>query len=223
MKRTNRTTVISLLLISLLVMMFIRPVRAASFTVTNLDNNGPGSLRQAILDANISPGDDVIDFSVSGTITLTSGQLSITGSDSLTINGGGNITISGNNAGRVFNIPGNTPVTLNDLTITDGNAGAGEDGGGIYSEGALTISDSTISGNSAGGDGGGIFSQGPLTLSGSTLSGNSAVDGGGLYSFAALMTITGSTISGNTAGDEGGGIFDFSNITAQCSGLYYQI
>ena len=51
------------------------PAGAATFTVTNLNNSGPGSLRQAILDANVAAGDDDIVFQsgLSGQITLTSG------------------------------------------------------------------------------------------------------------------------------------------------------
>jgi hypothetical protein len=53
----------------------------STFTVTNLFDSGPGSLRQAVLSANAHPGADVIDFAhgLHGTIALTSGQLSITG------------------------------------------------------------------------------------------------------------------------------------------------
>src|ERR671920_715439 len=58
-----------------------RPVSAArahsaavTVTVTNTNDSGPGSLRQAIADA--APG-ATIDFNVTGTITLTSGQLVI--------------------------------------------------------------------------------------------------------------------------------------------------
>ena len=45
---------------------------AATFTVTNLDDAGPGSLRAAIISANASPGFDVIEFTVGGTIELLS-------------------------------------------------------------------------------------------------------------------------------------------------------
>ena len=41
-------------------------VHAASFTVTNTNDSGPGSLRQTILDANANPGPDTIDFNIPG-------------------------------------------------------------------------------------------------------------------------------------------------------------
>ena len=65
------------------------PGLAATFTVVNLADSGPGSLRQAVLDANANPGPDEIVFAdgLTGTITLTSGQISIT--DDLTITGPG--------------------------------------------------------------------------------------------------------------------------------------
>src|SRR5262245_40106325 len=59
----------------------------STFTVLNLADSGIGSLRQAILDANANP--DAIGFAdgLSGTIPLTTDQLSIT--DALTIDGPG--------------------------------------------------------------------------------------------------------------------------------------
>src|SRR4051812_32827256 len=47
----------------------------STFSVLNLSNSGPGSLRQAILDANLHPGPDAIHFSVAGTVVLTTGAL----------------------------------------------------------------------------------------------------------------------------------------------------
>src|SRR5216683_7870947 len=78
----------------------------STFTVLNLADSGPGSLRQAIVDANANPGANTIRFAprLHGAITLTSGQLSIT--NDLTIDGPGAsaLTVSGNDASRVFDI-----------------------------------------------------------------------------------------------------------------------
>ncbi len=56
----------------------------STFTVVNLQDSGAGSLRQAILSANAQGGSDTINFSVTGTIRLTTGTLpTITGQDSM--------------------------------------------------------------------------------------------------------------------------------------------
>ena len=61
--------------------------QAATFTVTNLDDSGPGSLRQAILDANGAAGADIVEFQagLTGAIVLSSGQLVV--SDSVDVQG----------------------------------------------------------------------------------------------------------------------------------------
>jgi parallel beta-helix repeat protein len=52
-------------------------VLLSTFTVANLNDSGAGSLRQAILDSNaaLDPGPELIDFTVAGTIALTSAAL----------------------------------------------------------------------------------------------------------------------------------------------------
>ena len=62
-------------------------VRAATYTVTTTSASGAGSLFQAILDANVNPGHDTIDFAVTGTIVLAVSLPSI--DDDLTIDGPG--------------------------------------------------------------------------------------------------------------------------------------
>ena len=97
----------------------------ATFMVSNLNDSGTGSLRQAILDANVNPGDDIISFSsaLTGVIALTSGQLTIT--DSLIMEGPGAnaLSISGSNASRILQInPGETgTVTIHGLTLKEGH------------------------------------------------------------------------------------------------------
>src|SRR5689334_196222 len=43
-----------------------RRVLLSTYTVTNVNDSGPGSLRQAILDANANPGGDAIAFNIPG-------------------------------------------------------------------------------------------------------------------------------------------------------------
>ena len=63
------------------------PLSADTFTVTHTDDSGPGSLRQAILDANATAGADTIEFNIPGagvhTITPTTALPGIT--DAVTI------------------------------------------------------------------------------------------------------------------------------------------
>lgn len=196
----------------LVLILFSLPVRAATFTVTNLNDSGPDSLRQAILDTNVAASDDAIVFSssLSGTITLTSGQLGITGN--LTINGPGadTLTISGNpdESWRIFVIETGATVNIEGLTLKEGG------GGGILNRGTLTVSHNTLSRNhSAGYDrGGGIDNLGTLTVSHSTLSDNSTggfSSGGGGISSSATAVVTHTTLSGNSSSgywSVGGGI-----------------
>jgi len=187
----------------------------ANFIVTNADDSGEGSLRQAILDANTSAGADTISFTGSvftdatpDTITLTSGELIII--DDVTIEGTGanQLTVSGNNASRVFNIlnPG-TDATIDALTVANGNAA---DGGGIRINfgGSLVLTNSTISNNNSGGGFGGAGignAGGTLNVINSTISGNTSSTFGGGIASSGTLTVTNSTISGNTAASQFGG------------------
>jgi hypothetical protein len=177
---------------------------AATFPVTNLNDSGAGSLRQAITDANAAASADIINFSVSGTITLASTLPDITDTAGLTIDGTGQtLTISGNNAVRAMQVVVGASLTLNNLTIANGSA-TGSSGGGINNSGTATIANVTFSGNNANqGFGGGINSASgsTLTITNSTFSGNSANQGfgAGIYSNGGTLTITNTTFSGNSA------------------------
>ena len=96
------------------------------------------------------------------------------------------------------------------LTITGGSAGNG--GGFLVQDDALTLTDCAIVGNKATvDDGGGIHvaAGGSLTVRGSTLSGNSADCGGAIdfYSGGGTLQLENSTVSGNSATNVGGGIY----------------
>jgi hypothetical protein len=170
----------------------------STFTVTNLLDGGPGSLRAAVAGANANPGADTIDFAPAahdGTIVLAGGELSI--ADDLTIDGPGarHLTISGNHASRVFDISGGVTVTIDGMTISDGLANGSSPvlasaGGGILNFGSLTLADVVLSNNRAVGDtgtsptgrvggalGGGVanLGSGSLTISHSAFTGNQAL------------------------------------------------
>src|SRR5947209_3606122 len=75
----------------------------STLTVLNDHDSGPGSLRQAVLDANAAPGPDTIVFAKSvHKITLTSGELAVT--DGVTVAGPGaeKLAVSGNDTSRVL-------------------------------------------------------------------------------------------------------------------------
>jgi hypothetical protein len=197
------------------VVVLASPAWAATFTVKNNTDSGPGSLRQAIIRANTTSGvADTINFDLgsSATITLTSAQLpTITDGAGLTIDGGSaDITISGANQYRVFEVGSDAMLTVSNLTVANGaDATAGDGGGGgIYNGGGtLEVSNSTLSSNSVpNGVGGGIFNaSGTLEVSNSTLSSNSAnIGGGGIFN-RGTVTMSNSTLSGNSANDFGGG------------------
>jgi predicted outer membrane repeat protein len=190
--------------------------RAADQEVTNTNDSGTGSLRQAITD--VSPG-GTITFNLSSypdTIYLSS-QLLIDKNLTITGPGADQLTISGNKASRVFYLNFDKSLTLEGLTVADGSAPAGTDGGAIYNDaGTVTVKECTFSGNSARG-GGAIHNQpGALTVTDSTFSGNSATNGGAIYNLEGWVRITSSTFSGNRA-TNGGGIRNYGDNTGSVS------
>ena len=101
-------------------------------------------------------------------------------------------------------------MEMEDSVIRNNTAASGPFGGGIFNGGTLTITNSTISGNSSDLDGGGIFNiDGTLVLQDSSVNVNSALqDGGGIYNLTGQVTVNNSTIAGNTADGTGGGIYN---------------
>ena len=204
------------------------------------------SLREAIA---FAAAGDTITFDASiagGVLTLTNGELLV--DKELIIDGDemNPVTVDAAGASRVFNIDDGTatqvPVTIDGLTITGGLAfgsanGNLGDGGGIFTNEALTLSNSTVTGNTAsdnaGGvyvndigsanilnstisnnaanyDGGGVFAFGDTEITNSTINNNIAIAGigdGGGIAVFGTTNITNSTISGNTSGGDGGGVY----------------
>lgn len=212
MKLFQKAITILILSALLLATMPVQPAYAATITVTNNNDSGAGSLRQAIADA---ASGDIITFNGDYTITLTSDMLDI--DKTLTIDGSGHtITIDGADSFlAIFIFPGQT-VSLNNLTVTNGYSAVA---GGIYNLGTLTISNSTVSDNSSNVIAGGIYNSGILTLNNSTLSGNSSTSGGGGIYNDGTLTLNNTTFSGNTANDHGGGIYNDGTLTLNNSTL----
>ena len=203
----------ALRLLAAMVAFALSPLATAlTYTVANLNDSGPGSLRQAVLDANANGGYDEIQFAVNGTILLTSGEIVI--SDALTISGPGasRLTVSGNGSSRVFRLDSTTPknVTINSMTITGGSASG--NGGAILNQGGnLDVGSVRIVGNTATGEGGAIYNQyngggNELSIDSSEISGNSANKNGAIYFIGYILRIDNTTIANNTATDSVGAI-----------------
>ncbi len=194
-------------------------VQTNYLTVTTKADSGTGSLRDAI-DAANSAGDGDIDFasSLNGqTITLSSALPGLSGQENIIGPGANLLTVSGGGATNVFTVDSGSQATLYGLTIAKGIS---NNGGGISNQGTLTVTNSTVSGNSAPrGDGGGIVNDGTLTVTNSTVSGNSASLGGfgGGIANDGTLTIENSTVSGNAASSGviggGGGINNQGTLT----------
>lgn len=188
-------------------------VYAATFTVTTGDDSGPGSLRQAISDANATPAADTIVFDGVSTITLTSGQITI--SADLSIEGGDGVTIqrTSDNLFRLFEIPTDTVVTINNATLTGGGNGLG--GGAFRNRGTLRVIGCTFVGNDVpdSGEGGAIRNDGGTVLVlNSTFANNRSRAGGALSNVGGgTVTLVNSTVAQNEAVELGSGLYNFDS------------
>ena len=204
------------LVLCLILMLPVFQARGAVFYVSDSSDDTNGfTLRSAVILANFNGG--------SNTIILTNNtyQLTLTGVDEDTALTGdlditnGNLTIVGASAAkatidatalgdRVFQIFSGTQLTLSNLVITggvapsgtnDSSGGNGENGGGIFNAGTLTLYDSIVSSNASGAGGGAISGFG---------SGGNGGNGGGIYN-ASTLILHNSTVSGNLSGLGGDG------------------
>ena len=98
------------------------PVHATTITVTNTNDSGPGSLRQALAVAHDS---DRITFAVSGVITLTSGGLVVTKNVTISGPGANQLSIDGNQAEFVFGVIPHRTVSISGLSTKTVSMGFG--------------------------------------------------------------------------------------------------
>ncbi len=102
---------------------------------------------------------------------------------------------------RVMAVTLHATGLLENIEITSGKAGPNSYGGGIYSQGALTLSHDSLTGNTAGA--GGAVEDFPglsMTITDSTLDGNHAAANGGALDVNQQITVSGSTLASNEAG-----------------------
>jgi hypothetical protein len=212
----------------------------STFTVTNLLDCGPGSLR-----AGIQSNYPTITFcqGLTGTISLTS-ELLINRCVTIVGPGASQISISGNNSVRDFEIASGQ-VAISGLTITGGKATANDGGGILIDSGAsLSASQVAVTANFASADclgnfgsGGGIENDGCLSVCNSVFTNNVACGGsstdpitegsagGAIDSQGPSLFVTGSTFSNNNASGpatgtgeaNGGAINTSSSTTIACS------
>jgi hypothetical protein len=189
------------------------------FSVLNLNDQGAGSLRQAILNADAAHGAETITFSVAGTIQLTSGALpAIT--DNVTIDGTSapgytsapEVEINFNHFGGLQFNAGSSGSTVRALSLVDASgAGVAIAGGGVTLTGnyiGLALDGMTVAAN--GGNGVELDGLSGNTIGGTTAAARNVISGNHLNG----IDINGSssnTIEGNYIGTDVSGTLDRGN------------
>lgn len=208
---------------------------AATSTVTNTNNSGPGSLRQIIADA--TAGDTItFDTSLSGQTIVLSQTLTI--DKDLTIDGSAlstPLTLSGNQRVLVLMVKTGVTASLHHLIVADGNRSAIPPaplpsllsglyiGAGLQNDGTVTLDRLTFQYNRTsgtkgeGGQGGAIGNNGVLTVTNSFFWNNSGGSGSGILNEGHLY-VADSTFADNVAtngwgGGRGGAIDNTGTLT----------
>jgi large repetitive protein len=201
---------------------------SASGSAGGIFNNGTLTLQNSTVSGNTSA-------SMGGGIVNNSGQLTlqnstISGNSALNnsnaaraggISNSGTVTlqdstisanVANTNGGGIVNFAQRT-VTIIRSTVSDNTSGSGNTtssiylGGGVYNEGTLIVTESTVSGNrslnsSGNSAAGGISSSGTLNVTNSTISANT----GGIITTGGTLNVTNSTITNNSASFGVGGV-----------------
>lgn len=190
-------------------------------SVTNTNNSGPGSLRWAIEQANLTPDADLrtIVISDSGTISL---QTELVVRSHLEIRNNNSLTLSGGGMNRIIRIETNASARLHNLMLMNGTAPNRERGGAIWNGGNLEMSGCTLVGNTAA-SGGAIYNAGDAVAHGCLFSGNTGIGedgqngngpgggggglGGAIFSAGGTVLISRSSLTGNFAQGGLGGVY----------------
>lgn len=220
------------------------PPQTKTYTVTNTNDSGPGSLRQAILNANASSGTDLIAFNIAGAGVRTIAPLSplplIT--DPVIIDGytqpgaTQNTLVSGDNAVLLIELSG--------INAESGQSGIGIQAGNSTVRGLVinsflqgtaielhTKGGNTVQGNFIGTDATGASGLGNLrsgimilegannnTIGGTAPSARNIISGGSSYGVDIIYS-TGNSILGNYIGTDASGMADLGNYTGIVIGV----
>ncbi len=217
----------------------------ATIKVTNLNDSGAGSLRDAVATSKGDGSADTIVFdpalfaSGAATLTLTSGAINVDSAnngDALTIVGAGEnlLTISGNNSSPIFTsvasfgASNTSALSISGMTLSNASGGYGAIA--MTYSGSLTVDHVAIQNNNSTSRGAGLLfydASGSVSISNTTIANNTATatyssgNGGGAYVSAANVTISNTTISNNAAsnGRYGGGISVIASSSATLTNL----
>lgn len=218
---------------------------AATFVVTNTNDSGAGSLRDAVAVA--APGDTIsFGAGLTGTIVLAT---PISLAQDVTITGPGLDKIAiGGTGNRLLDVAGTARVAISGLTLQDGGGAGVTTGGAVASSGALTLSSMRITQNKASSGGGALYltrptasALGTTVIRETTLDANQVLDASGIGGGAILvagapaadataalraeLTLVNTTVSGNivpTNGMAGAGIsFSTADVTIVSSTIAF--
>jgi predicted outer membrane repeat protein len=192
------------------------PARAVALTVTNANDSGSGSLRQALVAA--LPGDTITFNLPADTTIAVSAPLTVTQPITLDGSTATNLRVSGGGGTRVFDVT--APATFNGFTVLAGNAteSLGGNGGGVASSSALTLTGMTFLSNTAI-SGGGIYAQGQLIIDASRFEGNTALVYGGAVATADETIVKSASFLGNVA-QIGGAMYHYSGTVLVNNALF---
>jgi predicted outer membrane repeat protein len=204
----------AVVLVLLLCLFMLGRVLAQPTTVVG--DGTPVSCTAGALAAAVAAGGEITFACGPTPLTITTGQLTVAGGQTVIIDGGDLVTLSGGNANRHFRVQMGGALTLRRIVLTDGNSG-NDYGGAIYVHpgGTLNLEQSTVRNSTANGWAGGaiIDFQGTVTLTDSVIEGNQS-SYGALNSTGALTLIR-TIVRNNVATVGGGGMSVGGAVTIQ--------